>query len=234
MLGGCGLRNFMKALVLCTGLLLLLGAGSAASYEFGSKVRTGDVDENRLVRPVNLTVFWFETGSVLGRDPTDVAYLHQGWRPAVVWPNDIRLTPFQGYPAGSRVKIGDLDANWGPLFTFPIHAWSYLNLFGTLPVCDIDDPVYYQWALPATPLSVADLRISRYQNLNPGSWVKDNDADFGKGLTSVLNATVWYYDQGGTAFYDDSDPVYLKMNETDFPGHIVPGDLRLTALNGQN
>ncbi len=232
----------MKAFALCAGLLLLLGAVSAASYEFGSKVRTGDVDEGRLVRDVNLTVWWLETGTVAGitPDPTDVAYLHlwtpPGTAPQIVRPGDIRITPYLGHPAGSRVKFGDSDLS-RPLLFFP-GFWSFLNLFGS-PWRDIDDPVYFQLFPPPPPrlLFVADLRVSKYQGLNPGSWVKDGDADLSKTTTAMPPPKIVFYDQGGTNVYDDSDPVYLMNNTTNapfWPWHITPGDLRLTAINGQN
>lgn len=224
--------HFMKALAL---LLLLLGAGSAVSYEFGSKVRSGDVDVGDTLLLVPLSPFYFETSRLPGLDPSDAAYLHNNTtgNVGIVLPGDIRITPFLGYISGSRVKAGDVDV------TYPINwisgNWSWSELFSNNGICNIDEPVYFQQVPPITPhpLAVDDLRFSRIQGLNPGSWVKDSDTDFNNPALT-LHARMMFHDQANTG-YDDSDPVYLKIVPPfGPPANVAPGDLRLTALNGQN
>jgi hypothetical protein len=219
----------LKIFAICAGLMIILAIGSAASYEFGSKVRNGDVDVGDSLANSPLNVYWLDTQSVLGFDPSDVAYLHQGLGTNVL-PNDIRLTPFMGHPAGSRVKIGDVDMNM-QILSFA-GGWSYSELFIPNGICDIDEPVYYQ-SSPGTNLAVMALRLSKLQGLNPGSWVKDSDSDFNNPTNKLLTATLCFHDQGATGFYDDSDPVYLKIDTTN-PTAVEPGDLRLVALNGEN
>jgi hypothetical protein len=205
--------------------MMILSIGSAASYEFGSKVRAGDTDVGDPVTTAPLSVYYLETMVVAGFDPSDVAYLHQGTGLAVL-PNDIRLTPFFGHPAGSRVKIGDYDV--GKTIAAFTGGWSFSELFIGNNNCDIDEPVYYQTS-PGTNLVVTNLRLSRLQGLNPGSWVKDSDSDFNN-PTRALSATITYHEIS-TPGYDDSDPVYLKITGG---SAVAPGDLRLIALNGQN
>jgi hypothetical protein len=219
----------LKVFAMCAGLMMILSIGSAASYEFGSKVRVGDADVgDPLTAPIiPLGVYYLDTMVVAGFDPSDVAYLHQGTGPAVL-PNDIRLTPFLGHPAGSRVKIGDYDV--GKTITSFTGGWSFSDLFIGNNNCDIDEPVYYQTS-PGTNLVVSNLRLSKLQGLNPGSWVKDSDADFNNPTISLLSQIK--YHEISTPGYDDSDPVYLKINMAN-PLIVAPGDLRLIALNGQN
>jgi hypothetical protein len=225
--GGCELACEMKIFAICLGLMMMLNIGSAASYEFGSKVRIGDVDVGGSLTSAQLSVYYLDTLAVLGLDPTDGAYLHQSIADNVS-PNDIRLTPFLGHPAGSRVKIGDPDRGMG-IAALP-GRWSYSELFIPNHICDINEPVYYK-AITSRSLAVMDLRLSKLQFLNPGSWVKGSDSDFNN-PTFQRPFEIMYHEMS-TPGYDDSDPVYLKINMA-YPDNVSPGDLRLVALNGEN
>jgi hypothetical protein len=232
------LKKSIKACIVVTSLVMLIGTSLATSYEFGSKVRAGDTDVNDALIPNGgLAVGFMDIPplNALVPDPNDVAYLHQGALPGAVLPDDVRLSSFAGLPAGTRVKITDPDAG-RPINAFPITAnWAYSALFDGVPPqpCDIDDPVY--WAIKAASgaHSVADLRLSKIQNLNPGTWVKDSDVDFNNPIQLLNNASPMIRDLNGNGQYDDSDSVYLKINNAS-PSEVQPGDLRLTAISGHS
>jgi hypothetical protein len=227
------LRKSVRACMLFASVVMLLGASLAMSYEFGSKVRNGDVDVNDQLSNFSptMTVRYLNLGAP-GLDTNDVAYLAQGTT-SVVLPNDIRLTPFFGYPTGTRVRAIDPDAGL-PLVTPTTGTWRYSNLYGVAG-CDIDDPIYWSWSILATstPLNVADLRMTKIQELNPGTWVKNTDVDFNNPSIWLQNATPMFHDINGNGQYDDSDSVYLKVNlALPLPDEVSPGDLRLTAISG--
>ena len=231
------MNKSIKACIVLTSLVMLIGTSLATSYEFGSKVRAGDTDVNDvLIHNGGLTVGFMDLPplNALVPDPNDVAYLHQGTLPGAILPGDVRLSSFAGFPAGTRVGTTDPDAG-GPIKAFPITAnWAYSALFDGVPPqpCDIDDPVY--WAINAASgaHSVADLRVSKIQNLNPGTWVKDSDVDFNNPI-QLLNVSPMIRDLNGNGQYDDSDAVYLKINNAS-PTEVQPADLRLTAISGHN
>ena len=221
------LKKSVRACMLFASVVMLLGASLAMSYEFGSKVRNGDIDVNDQLSTFSptMTVRYLNLGAP-GLDTNDVAYLAQGTT-TVVLPNDIRLTPFFGYPPGTRVRAIDPDAGL-PTLVLP-GLWRYSNLYGVAG-CDIEDPVY--WSNLAA-LTVADLRLTKIQELNPGTWVKDSDVDFNNPLLTLDNASPMFHDINGNGQYDDSDSVYLKVNRAlPLPDEVSPGDLRLTAISG--
>lgn len=220
------MKKSVRACMMFASIVMLLGASLAMSYEFGSKVRNGDIDVNDQLSNFSPTMRYLNLGAP-GLDTNDVAYLAQG-PTAVVLPNDIRLTPFFGYLAGTRVKAIDPDVGLPIPLAIP-GIWRYSNLYGVAG-CDIEDPVY--WSNSAA-LTVADLRLTKIQELNPGTWVKDSDVDFNNPLTILQNASPMYHDVNGNGQFDDSDSVYLKTNRTlPLPDEVSPGDLRLTAISG--
>jgi hypothetical protein len=219
------LKKSIRACAVLASLVVLLGTSLATSYEFGSRVRLGDTDVGDLLLNFSPTVRYWDLGAP-GLDTNDVAYLAQGT--AVVLPNDVRLTPFAGNPAGTRVRPIDLDA-YKPIPLPVPGTWRYSNLYASA-VCVIDDPIY--WSNAAT-LSVADLRLSKIQTLNPGTWVQDSNIDFKNPIILLNNALPMFHDVNSNAVYDDSDSVYLKINNAS-PTEVQPGDLRLTAINGHS
>ena len=222
------LKKSIKACIVLTSLVMLIGTSLATSYEFGSKVRAGDTDVGDLLSnftPTVPTVRFLDLGAS-GLDTNDVAYLAQGT--TVVLPNDIRLTPFAGYPAGTRVKV--LDPDVGLLTSSISGEWRFSNLYGGAG-CDIDDPVYFSQGLL---LTVGDLRVSKIQGLNPGTWVKDSDVDFNNPTQLLNNASPMIRDLNGNGQYDDSDSVYLKLNNASPTAEVQPGDLRLIAISGHS
>jgi hypothetical protein len=232
------LKKSIRACAVLASLVMLLGTSLATLYEFGSKVRTGDTDVNDVLIPNGgLAVGFMDLPplNALAPDPSDVAYLHKGTFPGIISQGDVRLSPFAGFPAGTRVKTIDPDA--GRLINaFPVTAnWVYSALFGGVPPqpCVIDDPVY--WAVNAASVvhSVTDLRLSKIQNLNPGTWAKYSDGDFNYPIGLLNNALLMIRDLNGNGQYDDSDSVYLKINNAS-PTEVQPGDLRLTAISGHS
>jgi hypothetical protein len=138
--------------------LALSVGGAVAQHEFGSKVASGDADENRLLDnfpliPVNLG-YW-DIGAVPAvYDEMDPVYLHMGTLAVPISSNDIRLTPFGIYPAGSKVTAADNDIGQllMPLPTgLPGPAIFYNNLYGVANGYDNGDSVY----IKATPYPLA-------------------------------------------------------------------------------
>ena len=101
------LKKSIKACIVLTSLVMLIGTSLATSYEFGSKVRAGDTDVNDALIPNGgLAVGFMDIPplNALVPDPNDVAYLHQGALPGAILPDDVRLSSFAGFPAGTRVN----------------------------------------------------------------------------------------------------------------------------------
>lgn len=220
-------KNLARAFMIFCALSMLAGASGATSYEFGSKVRVGDTDVNDPLIPINLTVRFIDLGPP-GLDTNDIAYLAQGL--TMVIPSDIRLTPFAGYLAGTRVRAIDTDV-YVP--TIPTNGkFVFSNLFGIPAWPDIEDPVYYiNNTTSAMPIGIADLRLTRLQGLNPGTWTKDSDLDFNN-PTLLLPGNLNYCDRNGNLIYDNSDALYWDMPTV--IGAVSPGDLRLTAISGNS
>jgi hypothetical protein len=75
--------------------------------------------------------------------------------------------------------------------------------------------------------------LSKIQSLNPGTWVKYGDVDFNNPIGLLNNASPMIRDLNGNGQYDDSDSLYLKINNVS-PTEVQPGDLRLTAISGHS
>ena len=120
-----------------------------------------------------------------GYDLGDPVYLKLGPNPLITSTDDIRITSFAGFPAGSKVSLGDPDAArpivalWAapPLPVAgqpkaaaprsPVARLAFFNANGNVnaagaPIYDGDDPVYLSTAVgPGThPVVPNDIRLS--------------------------------------------------------------------------
>jgi hypothetical protein len=172
------------------GNIRLTGWGSNAA---GSKVRAGDSDIGQQVVPwfpqvVSLASGFYFLNAVAGPgyDLGDPVYLHLTPSGLTTTTNDVRITPFAGFPAGSKVSLADSDAakpltplkliappiinglNGGPMPASTILQVSGLMFFnangnyaGGLPIYDADDPVYLHAGTANPPVvSPNDVRLS--------------------------------------------------------------------------
>jgi hypothetical protein len=153
-------------------LILTLNPAGGFEYAFGTKVLPTDTDIGRPLgdMPSRTTLCYWDTCTP-GYDENDVAYLHTAPSGcitlyAAVCANDVRLTPFIEYPAGSKVASSDEDIGM-PLT--PLHAAiNYLNLHGS-QAYDLEDPVYvHQEACGYGDMkTVADIRDGFKERLPP-------------------------------------------------------------------
>jgi hypothetical protein len=239
-------------IVVC--ILIVSGLCEASEYNFGTKVNPGDVD---IGRPVNdlfpfgvpATVAMWDIGQTPGFfDNQDVIYLVRFPVPATVPSDAVRLTSYDIYPAGSKVKSSDID-NAKPLIPIPTPNYIvFLDLYGTsgpapsMAHYDLEDPVY--WHQNTKPRTVTnDVRLSDIATFSsgPGSKIGNLDLDHNKALTI---AEIWltfptaspswlkYYDANGNFIYDYPDDVYLIRQIFKGPGaanQVTVNSLRLSG-----
>jgi hypothetical protein len=230
------------------------GLCEASEYIFGAKVNPGDVD---IGRPVNglfpfgiaANVAMWDIGPNPGfYDQQDVLYLVRFPLPATVPSDAVRLTPYDIYPAGSKVKSSDID-NAKPLSPIPPSFIVFLDLYGTsgpgagvLADYDLEDPAY--WHQNAALMTVTnDVRLSEIATFasGPGTKIGNFDPDHNKALTA---GSVWenfptapaswlkYYDANGNFIYDYPDDVYLIRPTTAGPAaanQVTVNSLRLSG-----
>jgi hypothetical protein len=187
--------------------------GSTA--DFGTKVNAGDPDVGLPLSqfeaiPVpgaaavlwqnNFWIYYWDLNANGLYDAQDVPYLQFGsmnFPPAqrIVRANNIRLTGWGTYPAGSYVKASDSDIGQ-QLNTVPPLAYAlpsagavgfyYLDITGSAGY-DMGDPVYLKVlsAPPIPPLTLGtnDIRITGYGSFPAGSRVSLIDPDAGKTLS---------------------------------------------------
>lgn len=188
------------SILLC---LAILACGQAAAQQtFGTKVNAGDPDVGlplsnfaAIGLPPTQTVAWisyWDIGSNPGLyDDQDVAYL-QFSGPTVIRANNIRLTGWGNYPAGSYVKPADSDMGQSPIMPPPALPsgiqtnFYYMNVVGGAGY-DMGDPVYLKVQsplhIPPTITGTNDIRITANAGFPAGSRVSLNDPDAGKALT---------------------------------------------------
>lgn len=185
----------------------MLTAGPAVA-QFGSKVQTGDPDVGLplsafaavggvlpFAQQANSWLAYWDVGTTPNfYDDQDVAYLQFGnvW-PRIVKANNIRLTGWGPYPAGSYVAQGDSDMGQAVIPLFPPSAlpagglfpgFYYMDVSGG-PGYDLGDPVYLKTQLPAAPTTgTNDIRVTANGLFPAGSRVSLNDPDGNKPLTA--------------------------------------------------
>ena len=225
---------------------------------FGTKVMSDDRDVGRPLEafatlsapsqaPANI-MYW-DIGPTPGIfDEGDVLYLQFGGAPFNARTNDIRLTPFGIYPAGSKVTAANHDINV-PLTAFlaPNPRIVYVDEGGAIGNYDLGDPVYIK-TTGGLRIRTGDVRLTSSTNGVAGSKVLDSDPDNGA-LSVVLHPNpptfnlpwgttcqIRFYNANGNAFspppsdepiYDFPDDVYLDMIVGGGHGHVMPNDIRL-------
>jgi hypothetical protein len=131
----------LAKLSLFIGLILLLNLAAGSEYAFGTKVLSTDADIGSPLcdMPESTAIDYWDTGA-RGYDEDDSVYLHAApFGRNTVCANDVRLTPFGAYPAGSKVTSEDKDIGM-PLTALPATI-NYLNLNGGRAY-DLEDPMY--------------------------------------------------------------------------------------------
>jgi hypothetical protein len=248
------LKGLTKVCML-TGLVLALSLNGALG-QFGSKVMTGDADVGRFIEdfpaPLNPALGYWDTGANPGiYDDGDTIYLDVLGN-GIIDANDIRLTDYYGYLAGSKVISSDNDIN-KPLVALPGQAAGiyYADLYGSQGY-DFQDPVYVLAMTPAAlgaRTSTKDVRLGPVCGLSPGTKVLDYHPDNdGPAIPMIVPlsaggpvATIRFYnangnvDGNGDPIYDYSDNVYIDVSLPSvamggFPfGFVVPNNVRLSA-----
>jgi len=221
--------------------------------QFGSKVVSGDVDVGELLEsfPNGTPSLGYWDVSSNGYTGDDVVYLDISSN-YIVDANDIRLTSYEGNPAGSKVMLWDNDIYIGPLFSLPGNDCGiyFLDLYGSVTGYDIWDPVYIMAnaVIPTnTRTTTNDIRLSEVNGLASGTRVLDFHPDHDKVATAMIApfttlpngamATIRFYNENGNVdlfgnpLYDAEDDVYLDISLPDtFPfGFVVPNNLRLSG-----
>lgn len=137
-----GRRTFRGLLILLIiSIILPASASEASEYAFGSKVLPQDRDLGSVLKnmPDGTMVSFWDIGTNVGiYDGDDVVYLDTP-PVGIVNANDLRLVPFKGFMAGSKVVPDDKDMN-SPLL--PLSAeMRFLNTNSDQSY-DLNDPVY--------------------------------------------------------------------------------------------
>jgi hypothetical protein len=254
MKGGYNLKGLKKGIIL-TGLILALSLNGALG-QFGSKVMTGDADVGRFLEdfplPLNPTLGYWDTGANSGiYDDGDTIYLDMLGN-NIIDANDIRLTDYGVYRAGTKVTALDNDIN-KPLTPLPGQAAGiyYADLYGSQGY-DLRDPVY---VLAMTPAAIGartatkDVRLGPVLGLSPGTKVLDYHPDRdGPAIPMIVPvsgggpvATLRFYnangnvDGNGDPIYDYSDDVYIDLSLPSvalggYPfGFVVANNVRITG-----
>jgi hypothetical protein len=201
-------NRLLICILLC--LAILASGQAAAQGTYGTKVQAGDPDVGlplsnfaALVPPVpaaNQALAYISYWDINANgiyDDQDVPYLQFGSLnfPGLrfVRANNIRLTGWGNYPAGSYVKPSDTDMgqplgivpfSLPALPSFPAVSFYYMDVSASAGY-DIDDPVYLKILSPAATLTAGtnDIRITANAGFPAGSKVSLNDPDAGRVLT---------------------------------------------------
>jgi hypothetical protein len=228
-------RNKMN-LRIPLGILLSLaifasGLAAAQPGTFGTKVTSGDPDiglplsnlapiggvaPGGATTQLSAFISYWDVGATPGIfDDQDVVYLQFGsWFTGpqrIVRANNVRLTGWGNFPAGSYVNQGDSDLGqqllpWGPVPTPPDDFASafttgfwYMNVGGSAGY-DLGDPVYLKTEVnslfPAST-STNDVRITANAGFPAGSRVSLSDPDAARQLTAFEVAPPAYTASGG-------------------------------------
>jgi hypothetical protein len=254
----------MKNLLVVSCIIMMLGVVGSSQYLFGTKVTSTDDDFGdplRFYAPPNpgayFSIGYWETNVVIGYDNTDVVYLHQGPLGGAgatgVQANDIRLTPFDYLPAGSKVTPQDNDIGM-PLDTLSISPGAtigWVNNYGG-PGQDLNDPVYIHNGPiigGITLTATNDIRLTDVAGRSPGSKVGNLDPDLPNvfsllvpgspnpittttAITGIIPLatipSVRYVDINGNNQYDYPDDVYLCAGAP-FAVVVRVNDVRLSG-----
>jgi hypothetical protein len=232
-----------KAAALAVSMYLIMGLVVASEYQFGTKVLAADKDIGRplFAMPPGTDIRFWDTGAP-GYDDSDVVYLSLPTPTPVtnVKANDVRLTPFRSYPAGSKVISSDID-NGMPL-VLPIpgpHAIRYLNLFGGSNY-DLLDPVYVSQSAGISFVNDVRINTTPGTGLHPGTKVRDFEPDLNKFMWGFPNPLVvlptppgssqlCFFDANGNSVYDYWDDVYMNFPQGVPAGTVTVNNVRLSG-----
>jgi hypothetical protein len=224
------------AILLSIGLIALITSSIASEYNFGTKVGPNDDDVGRplqtLAPPNPLPLVWsikyWETGLVAGYDDNDTVYLHYGPEGGAVNANDVRLTPFDGNAAGSKVKPqdNDIDKMLTPGFNI---AWTDID--GGIYQYDLTDSIYAHFGQNNVSTALGDVRLTDTSGQPPGTKVQDLDPDYPQPLASMIPfANIFYFDANGNGAYDYPDDVYLHYPVAGYiPLVVAVNNVRLSG-----
>jgi len=229
-----------RLVLLVTVFILLVSlavaqVGSGGTLWFGSKVQPNDADESKALNRFYVDPeFAFYDGNTRGLfEPEDPVYIHINPADSVVDVNDVRLTQFGIFPAGSQVRITDPDVGY-PLSHFGTSGFHraevrYFDVDGN-KAYNLDYPVYLNFN-PGTVTS-GDIRLTSYMGREAGSRVRDSDLDSGK-PTTLLPGLLNFYNangninNGGFAIYDADDLIYLDTQPPFLT--VTINDVRLSS-----
>jgi len=183
-------------------------------------------------------------------DEGDVIYLY--FSPLAAGPvatNDIRLTSFGAYGAGSKVTAADNDLGKG-IVQLRNARICFADVGGVIGSYDSMDTVYIVRP-PTIRTKTGDIRLTSADVLPAGSVVRDFDPDNNHpvialttpafpitGGAAVLSPTIRFYNRNGNVgplplrfqIYDAPDDVYLSIAPSLQPGFgfVAPNDIRLS------
>jgi hypothetical protein len=232
------MKSWNKVTIAISLLLLIAVTAMASQYQFGTKVLATDDDIGKplFAMPPGTDILFWDTGVLPGYDDSDVVYLVAFPAPPNVKANDVRLTPFGGLPAGSKVTPADNDIGM-PLSAFPIgHGIRYLDLYGSMNY-DLADPVYFTKNAVITTVNDVRLNTTPGTGLFPGTKMFDFQPDLNKVLAGPALVTLpkgpgpalSFFDVNGNAAYDFWDDVYMN-SPSGFPaGTVTTNNVRLSG-----
>jgi hypothetical protein len=231
------MKSFSCRVVISYVIMVLLFVSLGSCQEeltYGSKVLPYDVDLSRPLSPFCIfPEFAFVDAGILGTfDPGDPVYLNMNPMDCLVSENDVRLSPFGIFPAGSQVTITDPDHGYKLVKFgtrgFPAVELRYFDVDGD-EAYSLEDPVY----LDFTPgkVNANDLRITSYKNYAAGSRVRDSDLDSDK-PTLIFTGTLSFFNANGNinargyGLYDGGDVIYA---DTQLPlSAVTVNDVRMS------
>jgi len=230
------MTKLTKSFILVIGLIVIQIFAGASEYEFGTRALAQDSDIGRALYylPYADIMYWDIGPNPSIYDEGDVLYLVFNAAPVVI-ANAVRITSFEDYAAGSKVRASDKDIDM-PLTGFiPGHAVVYLDLFGSSTIFDLKDPVYFHITGP--DIITNDVRLTNVSNKAPGTKVINFDPDHSKPsvalqpLPAFSPSLIAYFDDNGNGVYDYPDDIYLIYPTGGFPldPHVRVNSIRLSG-----
>jgi len=226
----------------------MVSSNTWPSHSFGSKIYAGDSDFGYPLDGTCPSLGFIDIGKIHGvYDEQDPVYFKMDSYHTISI-NDIRLTPFAIFPAGSKVAETDMDVD-SP-FT-ELHNWSlaYFDFDGN-GIYSLMDPVYLHNKSIGDILAPNDIRLTRYNVFKAGTRVTAFDADAGLYVFDLMTiAPAYYIDQlaairfynrngnyiDGSPVFDRPDVLYMDISLPDQThsngksmGLGIANDLRLS------
>jgi hypothetical protein len=199
----------------------------AFDQTFGSKVEENDLDESKALNSFAYYEFAFWDDGTPGYDANDPVYIHFSPGNSIVSENDIRLTRFSDFAAGTKVRRTDIDHD-KKLTKFANAEPRYIE-YDSVDGYSLGDPVY----LDINPgvLGANDIRLTNHLGYAAGTRINDSDADRGM-ITSTLPGSLGFYNSNGNVnsrgagIYDFVDSVYVDVPPSD---EVTVNDIRISV-----